>query len=49
MSITATSVDDIIHASNVKLESEKFVQEIQSRYQISDKGEAHWILGCHIM
>jgi hypothetical protein len=48
ISIAATSVDDILHASNSKAESDLFVTEIKSKYQITDNGEAHWLLGCKI-
>jgi hypothetical protein len=48
ISITATSVDDILHASNSKAESDLFLTEIKSKYQITDNGDVHWLLGCKI-
>jgi hypothetical protein len=47
-SITATSVDDIILAANSVAESNRFTEQIQTKYAITDNGDAHWVLGCKI-
>jgi len=48
ISVTATSVDDILHATNSKAKANNFIEGLKSKYQITDIGEATWILGCRI-
>jgi hypothetical protein len=47
-SMSATSVDDILIASNSKAESDRATAEINSKFNITDGGDAEWILGCRI-
>ena len=46
--ITTTSVDDILVASDSKQKSDRFTEEMQSRYAVTDNGDATWLLGCKI-
>jgi hypothetical protein len=48
LSLSATSVDDILLASNSKLESDTAASEIDRKFSITDSGDAEWILGCRI-
>ena len=48
VAIMATSVDDILLATNSKEESNKVTEEIKSKYKITDNGDVHWLLGCKI-
>jgi hypothetical protein len=48
ISITATSVDDILLASNSKTEADHFTDQIRSKYSITDNGDVTWLLGCRI-
>ena len=47
-SMSATSVDDILIASNSKLESNLAADEINNKFTVTDGGDADWILGCRI-
>lgn len=47
-SMSATSVDDILIASNSKAESDKAAAEINDKFSVTDSGDADWILGCRI-
>ena len=47
-SMSATSVDDILIASDSKIESDRATDEINSKFRITDSGNAEWILGCRI-
>jgi hypothetical protein len=46
--MSATSVDDILLASNSKEESNRAASEINSKFTVTDSGDADWILGCRI-
>ena len=47
-SMSATSVGDILIASDSKAESDRATDEINCKFQITDSGDAEWILGCRI-
>ena len=47
-SMSATSVDDILLASDSKTESDRAMSEINHKFTITDCGDADWILGCRI-
>ena len=47
-SMSATSVDDILLASDSKDESNRATSEINDKFTITDSGDAEWILGCRI-
>jgi hypothetical protein len=47
-SMSATSVDDILLASNSKEESDLAASQINSKFTTTDGGDADWILGCRI-
>jgi hypothetical protein len=47
-SMSATSVDDILLASDSKAESDLTASQINSKFTITDCGDADWILGCRI-
>jgi hypothetical protein len=47
-SMSATSVDDILIASNSKAESDLATAQINNKFTITDSGDADWILGCRI-
>jgi len=49
ISLTTMSVDDITIASNSKDESDRVVADIATKYEITDNGDAHWLLGCKII
>ena len=46
--MSATSVDDIILASDSKLESDRTSTEINAKFSVRDSGDTEWILGCRI-
>ena len=48
LSISATSVDDILLASNSKSESDLTTRQLDQKFSITDSGDAEWILGCRI-
>lgn len=48
ITISATSVDDIILATNSKAASDNAAKEIDSKFTVTDSGDAEWILGCRI-
>jgi hypothetical protein len=47
-SMSATSVDDILIASDSKTESDTAATEINDKFTVTDSGDADWILGCRI-
>jgi hypothetical protein len=47
-SMSATSVDDIIIASDTNSESDNAAREINEKYATTDCGNAEWLLGCRI-
>jgi Reverse transcriptase (RNA-dependent DNA polymerase) len=47
-SMSATSVDDILLASDSKAESDRTTSEINDKFTITDSGDADWILSCRI-
>jgi hypothetical protein len=47
-SMSATSVDDIILASDSKLESDLAASQINDKFTTTDCGDTEWILGCRI-
>jgi hypothetical protein len=47
-SMSATSVDDILIASDSKAESDSAATQINEKFSTTDSGEAEWILGCRI-
>src|SRR5258708_8427135 len=48
ISISATSVDDLLLASNSKAESNLTTTQIQNKFAITDGGNTEWLLGCRI-
>jgi hypothetical protein len=48
ISLSATSVDDILLASNSKSESDRATAQLGEHFTITDSGDAEWILGCRI-
>ena len=48
LSMSATSVDDIILVSDSKRESDLVTQQIHQKFATTDCGDAEWILGCRI-
>jgi hypothetical protein len=46
--MSATSVDDILLASDSKSESDLAASQINERFTVTDSGDADWILGCRI-
>jgi hypothetical protein len=46
--IIAMSVDDLLLAAGSVAERDKVIKELSERFDISDQGEAHWILGCRV-
>ena len=48
ISISATSVDDILLASNSKTASDIATNELHKKFTITDGGDAQWLLGCRI-
>ena len=47
--ISATSIDDILLASNSNSESDLMTRQLDQKFSITDSGDAEWILGCCIM
>jgi len=47
-SLSATSVDDILIASDSKTESDSAANQINAKFSTTDSGDAEWILGCRI-
>src|SRR5216684_4141097 len=48
VSISATSVDDLLLASDSKVESDLTAAQIQNKFTITDGSNTEWLLGCHI-
>lgn len=48
LSMSATSVDNILLVSDSKAESDLATSEINNKFIITDSGDADWILGCRI-
>ena len=48
LSISATSVDDLLLASNSKTESDLATTQIKHKFAITDGGDTEWLLGCRI-
>ena len=48
LSMSATSVDDIILVSDSKAELDLATQQINQKFTMTDCGDAEWILGCRI-
>ena len=46
--MSATSINDILIASDSKIESDRATNEINSKLCITDSRNAEWILGCRI-
>ena len=43
LSISATSVDDLLLASNSKAESDLATSQIHEKFAITDGGDTHWL------
>ena len=48
LSISATSVDDLLLASNSQTESNLATAQIKQKFAITDGGDTEWLLGCRI-
>ncbi len=48
LSISTTSVDDLLLASSSKSESNLTTSEIKNKFAITDSGDTEWLLGCQI-
>ena len=48
VTISATSVDDILLATNSKEASNVAASELNSKFTVTDAGDAEWLLGCRI-
>ena len=48
ISISATSVDDLLIASNSKIESNLATSQLKDQFPITDNGDIEWLLGCRI-
>ena len=48
VTISATSVDDILLATNSKEASDVAVSKLNSKFTVTDAGDAEWLLGCRI-
>ena len=48
ITISATSVDDILLATNSKTASDMATDELHKKFTITDGGDAQWLLGCRI-
>jgi hypothetical protein len=48
LTISATSVDDLLIASDSKQESELAATQIKHKFAITDGGDTEWLLGCRI-
>ena len=49
VTISATSVDNILLATNSKEASDVAASELHSKFTVTDAGNAEWLLGCRIM
>jgi hypothetical protein len=45
-SMSATSIDNILLASDSKAESDLATRQLDQKFSITDSGDADWILGC---
>jgi hypothetical protein len=48
LTISATSVDDLLIASDSKTESDLVTSQIKEKFAITDSGDTQWLLGCRI-
>lgn len=48
ISISATSVDDLLLASSTQKESDLATAQLQQKFAITDGGNTEWLLGCRI-
>jgi hypothetical protein len=48
VTISATSIDDILLATNSKEVSNVAMSELNSKFTVTDAGDAEWLLGCRI-
>ncbi len=48
LTISASSVDDLLIASSSKSESDLTASQIQEKFAITDGGDTEWLLGCRI-
>jgi Reverse transcriptase (RNA-dependent DNA polymerase) len=48
LTISATSVDDLLIASDSKQESELAATQIKQKFAVTDGGDTEWLLGCCI-
>jgi hypothetical protein len=48
VSISATSVNDLLLASNSKTESDHAATQIRDKFAITDRGDTKWLLGCRV-
>ena len=48
IAISATSIDDILLATNSKEESDLAAEELNNKFTLTDGRDAEWILGCSI-
>jgi hypothetical protein len=48
ITISATSVDDLLIASSSKAESDLAASQIKQKFAITDGGDTEWLLGCRI-
>lgn len=48
LSISATSVDDLLIASDSKAESDLAASQLKDHFPITDGGDIEWLLGCRI-
>ena len=49
IAISATSIDDILMATNSKAESDLTTAKLNDKFTLTDGSKANWILGCAIM
>lgn len=47
-SISATSVDNLLIASNNKVESDLAASQLKEHFAVTNSGECQWLLGCRI-
>jgi len=48
LSISATSVDNLLIASNSKTKSNLAAMQINKKFAVTDRGDTKWLLGCRI-
>jgi hypothetical protein len=48
LTISATSVNDLLIASNSKTESDLATTQIKEKFAVTDSGDTEWLLGCRI-